>query len=288
MNSWSPQSAWFQQAHALGFSVHSATIDSVPPHGHTTLELAYVERGSLEHHISGQKRILQPGDYFIVDYGVTHSYKRLSEEKLMVRNLLFHPKFLDRSLEGANSFEAMMNSYLLRFCYRTLRASPTGITFHDDDGRIGTLIRNIVNEYNSKDYGYLEFVRCTFVELLILTMRKIGKKEDTPERSPEISRMMAYLDAHYREKPSLQQFARELGYSVPYLSGKFTREAGMGFTDYLQSLRLEQACRLLETTDMQVSRIAAEVGYENQKHFNSLFKRKLHLTPREFRAIQRK
>jgi len=287
MDSWKAQSPWFQQAHKLGFAVHSATITQVPRHGHTTLELAYVEQGTIEHHINEQCLILGPGDYFIVDHGVTHSYKRLGTEKLMVRNLLFLPKFLDRSLEGEHSFDAMMNSYLLRFCYRTLRASPTGTTFHDDDGRIGALVASIIKEYGAQDYGYLELVRCAFVELLILTMRKIGKKEKAPEKSPEIQKILEYIHIHYREKPELGMLAHELGYSVPYLSGKFSREVGMGFAEYLQRIRLEQACRLLETTDLPISRVAGGVGYENIKNFNAIFKKKFNLTPSQFRAIQR-
>lgn len=287
MNSWKAQSPWFLQANKQGFSVHSATIMSVPEHGHSTLELAYVESGTIEHHIDGKYRILGPGDYFIVDYGVSHSYKRVGEEKLMVRNLLFLPKFLDRSLEGEHSFDSMMNSYLLRFCYRTLRASPTGITFHDDDGRIGALVDSIVKEYQQQDYGYLELVRCAFVELLIITMRKIGRKEKAPEKTPEVQKILDYVHAHYREKLQLAVFAQELGYSVPYLSAKFTRETGVGFAEYLQRSRLEQACKLLETTDLPVSRVAGSVGYENIKHFNAIFKKKFNLTPREFRTIQR-
>lgn len=287
MYSWSAQAPWFQQAHTLGFSVYSATIDQVPSHGHDALELAYVEQGMLEHRINGEKNILRPGDYFIVDYGVTHSYKQLSKEKLLVQNLLFYPKFLDRSLEGTRSFENMMNSYLLRFCYRSLRSSPTGITFHDEDGRIGELVKNIVDEFHGQDYGYMEFIRCSFVELLILTMRKIGQKPHAPEQSSDITRILTTLDKEYREPPELGSFARELGYSVPYLSKKFAQKVGMGFAEYLQNIRLEHACRLLETTDMKVAQIAAEVGYENQKHFNALFKRKLSLTPREFRALHR-
>jgi len=287
MESWKAQSPWFQQAHKQGFAVHSATIANVPQHGHTTLELAYVERGNIEHHIDGKTLILGPGDYFIVDYGATHSYRKLGTEKPMVRNLLFLPKFLDRSLEGEHSFDAVMNSYLLRFCYRTLRTSPTGITFHDEDGRIGALVHSILKEYSQQDYGYLEFVRCAFVELLILTMRKIGKKEKTPEKSPEIQNMLIYIHAHYHEKPELTRLAQELGYSVPYLSGKFSREVGMGFAEYLQSIRLEQACRLLETTDLPISQVANQAGYENIKHFNELFKRKFCLTPREFRSIHK-
>lgn len=287
MDSWKAQSPWFQQANKLGFSVHSAAINQVPQHGHTTLELAYVEKGTIEHRIGNECRTLGPGDYYIVDYGVTHSYKKLGTEKLLVHNLLFLPKFLDRSLVGEHSFDAVMNSYLLRFCYRTLRASPTGITFHDNDGRIGALVQSIIKEYRQQDYGYLELVRCAFVELLILTMRKIGKKENAPEKSPEIQKMLEHIHVHYREKPELSSFAYELGYSVPYLSGKFSKEVGVGFAEYIQRIRLEQACRLLETTDLPIGRIANSVGYENIKHFNAIFKQKFSLTPRQFRAIQR-
>ena len=287
MDSQKVLSPWFQQAHTLGFAVHSAVITKVPQHGHSTLEFAYVESGTIEHHIDGKSRILGPGDYFIVDHGITHSYKKLGAEPLMVRNLLFLPKFLDRSLEGEHGFDSVMNSYLLRFCYRTLRASPTGITFHDDDGRIGALVQSIIREYDQKDYGYLELVRCAFVELLIITMRKIGKKEKAPEKTPEIQKILDYVHIHYREKLLLAAFAQELGYSVPYLSAKFTRETGVGFAEYLQHIRLEQACRLLETTTLPISRVAGSVGYENIKHFNAIFKKKFNLTPREFRTIQR-
>lgn len=287
MGSWEAHSPWFQKANKLGFAVHSATIAEVPEHGHSTLELAYVEQGHIEHHIDGKNLTLGPGDYYIVDYGVSHSYKKLGTEKVMVRNLLFLPKFLDRSLEGEHSFDAVMNSYLLRFCYRTLRASPTGITFHDEDGRIGVLVDSIIKEFKQQDYGYLELVRCAFVELLILTMRKIGKKEDAPEKSPEIQKMLSYIHVNYKTKPALSYFARELGYAIPYLSGKFSREVGMGFAEYIQYIRLEQACHLLETTNLPINRVANQVGYENIKHFNEIFKRKFNLTPREFRAIQR-
>ena len=193
MDSWHEQSPWFQQAMKQGFAVHSATIAQVPEHGHSTLELAYVKQGIVEHHIGGNCLTLQAGDYFIVDYGVSHSYKKIGAEKLLVHNLLFLPKFLDRSLEGENSFDSVINSYLLRFCYRTLRASPTGMTFHDDDGRIGALVGSIIEECKQQDYGYLELVRCAFVELLILTMRKIGQKENAPDKTPEIQKMLGYI-----------------------------------------------------------------------------------------------
>ena len=278
----------FQEAHTQGFSFHCATVNQVKDHGHSLLELAYLAQGSLTHHINGKDLILQAGDYCIVDYGVTHSYKRISKEPLVVHNLLFHPGFLDRSLEGIRSFDEMMNSYLLRFCYRSLNASPTGITIHDDDGQIGRLVQNILAEYTAGNYGCLEFIRSALVQLLILTMRKLQKKEYLPGQSPEIRRMVRHIEGHYRERLGLSNFAGELGYSVPYLSKKFSQEVGMGFAEYIQTIRLEQACRLLQSTDMQINRIAAEIGYENLKHFNTLFKRKLTLTPREFRDIHKK
>ena len=270
-----------------GFTICNATNRFIAPHGHQYLEFAYVQQGVMEHHIQGQTYLLQPGDFFIVDYGVTHAYQRVSEEKLLVRNFLFIPAFLDRSLVGSMSFQDVMNSYLLRFCSRTLRTSPTGITFHDTDGRIQALLDEISQEYKNREYGYMELIRSTFVKVLILTLRNIGKDEETPHTSQVCARMRRYAEAHYQKKLKLKALAEEMGYSDAYLSQKFHQEMGIPFTEYIHRLRVEKSCHLLETTDYKVSRIAEEVGYDGVKFFNQIFKAHLSITPREYRTRSR-
>lgn len=60
-------------------------------------------------------------------------------------------------------------------------------------------------------------------------------------------------------------------------------EYNQSFKQYLNSIRLTEAKRLLMETDRQVSEIARSVGYSNVSHFNRVFKGEIHCTPREFR-----
>ena len=61
----------------------------------------------------------------------------------------------------------------------------------------------------------------------------------------------------------------------------------MGFLEYLQRIRLEQSCRLLEHSDRSIPEIAALCGYGDIKSFNRLFREALNMTPREFRKLHR-
>lgn len=268
-----------------GFAVHNATSKRIAIHGHDYLEFAYVEKGAMVHIIDGKETILRAGDYFIVDHGIKHSYAQVSEEALLVRNFLFYSKFLDPGLVTAKSFQELMNSYLLRFCYQTLKESPTGITFHDTDGRIRSVLDEISGEYEEEGYGYMEYIRCAFVKVLILTMRTIERKENPLQKSNVVAQMVRRAEEGFKEKLRLSTLATELGYNASYLSQKFSGEMGIGFMEYLHRVRIGRSCHLLETTDMKISRIAQEVGYDGVKYFNRIFKNQLSVTPKEFRAM---
>lgn len=273
---------------SIGFSIYNAGVSSVKTHSHRHLELAYIESGTMEHQINGQTQILHPGNYFIVDHGISHAYKRISEERLKVRNFMFYPEFLDRSLKSSSRFRDVMRSYLLRFCYQTLRSDPTGVPFEDSDGRICTLLNTIEKEFNSKGYGYVEYIRCALVEVLILTARMIGQQPFPQAKSRVVEELKVYAESHYLEPVKLQDAAAALGYCVPYLSQKFSAEMGVGFTDYLHQLRIQHGCRLLESTDLTVAQIAEKVGCDGAKYFTQIFKKKLSTTPGKFRSVYKK
>lgn len=265
------------------FSVFVANGRRSDLHGHEFLEVSYITRGRMEHYIDGQRSILGAGDYFIVDYGTRHAYHQISQEPLQVVNLLFYPEFLDRTLAGSRRFEDVVNSYLLRFRYQTLRSSPTGKAFHDEDDRIRSIIDVLVGEFTGKDDGYIEYSRCLLVELLILTMRKIGSEEQSRDRSDTVSQICRYVYEHYAENIRLSDLARQYSYSVSHLSRKFQAETGVSFSAYLQRVRIEQSCRLLENRELRISDISAQVGYGDLKFFNKVFRDTLGITPSQFR-----
>ena len=265
------------------FHIFVASSDTCDLHGHDFLEFTYVTKGAMEHIIGGERSILSAGDYFIVDYGTEHAYRRVSQEPLEVVNLLFYPDFLEQMLAGRRGFEDVLNSYLLRFNYRTLRSSPTGKSIRDENGQLKAIVEEAVREYAQKQDGYMEYIRCLLLKLLIITVRKIGRAEQSANVSDVVRNLTEHIRLNYANPLPITHLARKYGYSVSYLSRKFSLEMGMGFLEYTQRVRVGQSCRLLESTDMPIGEIASAVGYDDQKFFNHVFRKVLGITPREFR-----
>ena len=61
----------------------------------------------------------------------------------------------------------------------------------------------------------------------------------------------------------------------------------MNFNQYLNDLRLNQACIQLVHTDQTITDICLNAGFESQRTFNRVFKERFHVSPREFRAQNR-
>jgi two-component system response regulator YesN len=57
-----------------------------------------------------------------------------------------------------------------------------------------------------------------------------------------------------------------------------------GFSGYLNRLRIDQACRLLEKEDYTIAQISSMVGYSEQSYFSRVFKKMTGMTPSKWRA----
>ncbi len=271
----------------FGFIIHTTKDRFVKEHGHSFLEFTYVESGTMEHAFDGELCILKAGDYFIVDYGTKHRYKAIGDEELKVINFLFHPNFVDRTLSKDECFEKVVNSYFIRFKYQSLKHSPSGVVFHDSDKEIYKIIEQITKEFENEMDGFLECIRCLIVQMFIIIMRKIGKKEGAKNESAVIKEITDYIKANYSEHLNLGDIAKRYNYSLSHISKKFQSEVGIGFKQYLQKIRIEQSCRLLESSQYSVSQISSLVGYSNIKFFNKIFKDTLGVSPREFSKMNR-
>lgn len=82
---------------------------------------------------------------------------------------------------------------------------------------------------------------------------------------------------------TLKTVADYVGFNEKYFSTRFTRECGCTFITYLNDLRLKRAQELLLHTNMKIYEISDAVGYANVEHFNHMFKKKLCISPRDYR-----
>ncbi len=251
-------------------------------HYHNFLEIAYVISGEASHTIGEHSGKLRRGNYFIVDYNTPHHYISPRSD-LTIINCLFLPEFIDPVFSDAKSFNELCERYYFRTNGRLINGPTSNIVF-EDDGTVGQLFLNMHKEYTQQKESYLEMLRYILGQVIIETIRKVGSNDKQSLQTAEIIR---YINAHFADNLTLGKICEELGYSLPYISAKFRRETGFTFTQYLQNRRIEEACRLLASTDMSITEIAECCGYDSLKFFGKVFKSVTKTTPREIRKQSR-
>jgi two-component system response regulator YesN len=94
----------------------------------------------------------------------------------------------------------------------------------------------------------------------------------------------AIHERHADPEFSLEDAAQRAGVSKNHLSFEFSRETGETFTEYLSRTRVDEAKRLLATTDLRVYEVGERVGYPSVEHFSRVFKKLVGVSPVRFKA----
>jgi two-component system response regulator YesN len=92
-----------------------------------------------------------------------------------------------------------------------------------------------------------------------------------------------YLREHAEEEISLQDIADRFYLSREYISRKFKQAFKENLSDYIARIRIEKSKLLLLNPDYRLSRIALQVGYQDEKYFSKVFKKLTGLSPGEYR-----
>jgi AraC-like DNA-binding protein len=94
---------------------------------------------------------------------------------------------------------------------------------------------------------------------------------------------LQHLQDNYSEHLTLPEVARKAGFSVPAFSRSFKKITGTSFLNYLRTLRVEHAKRLLTTSRLTTEEIAQACGFQSQHHLIRSFKKTLNDTPGAYR-----
>jgi len=99
-----------------------------------------------------------------------------------------------------------------------------------------------------------------------------------------VTDIKTYTEIHFDDRLlSLDSLADSLGYSVGYLCKVFKQNTGMTVANYIQEMRLHEACRLLRSSDLPVKDIVQKVGYMDHASFSRSFKIHTGFSPQEYR-----
>lgn len=140
-----------------------------------------------------------------------------------------------------------------------------------------------------KNTYYQELVTCETFQQLYQTFNEIvaliitGIKNQNKDSMTIISNVIQYILQHYGDDLTLEKLAAEVHVSNSYLSRLFKKEQGMTLSNYIQTIRLQEAKKLLSSTNLKTYEIAEKVGISDPVYFSKLFKRAEGLSPKEFR-----
>jgi two-component system response regulator YesN len=105
--------------------------------------------------------------------------------------------------------------------------------------------------------------------------------ESSSDKAIEVA--LQYIKAHYNEELSLEKVASVVFLNPVYFSQLFKHKTGQGYKDYVITLRMEEAKQLLLHPKMKLADIAQRIGYQDVRHFTQVFRKKVDVTPTEYR-----
>ena len=131
---------------------------------------------------------------------------------------------------------------------------------------------------NAKDLTELSYLLMETLELFtnLTFSERVGGSE-------LIRKALAYMSKYYNQDLTLSSVARHVSLNPSYFSNLFKKETGTNFSTYLSNIRIENAKLLLKDSNLALSEIALELGFESQSYFSKVFKEHEGLTPRQYR-----
>ncbi len=115
---------------------------------------------------------------------------------------------------------------------------------------------------------------------------RLTRADDAIDEDNAVAGVIRYLRLHYHKKIRIEDLADLCGYHPAYLGKLFKERAGLSILDYLHRLRMQEAQKLLLRTDLQISAIAAMLGYRDSEYFASKFKQHTDMTPSSFKNMK--
>ncbi|WP_255442640.1 MULTISPECIES: AraC family transcriptional regulator [Corallococcus] len=150
--------------------------------------------------------------------------------------------------------------------------------------RLSTLGARVYQEFRRADDVAALAIEGLSLELLAEAVRASApRKEGGPPTW--LGRVQERLDAVRGPPPTLAALAREAGVSPLRLGRAFRQTYRCSPAEYLRRSRLERAGRALRETERPLGDIALDAGYCDQSHLTREFRRRLHLTPAEYRRL---
>lgn len=226
---------------------------------HENMELLYINKGQGQIVCNGVEHDVQAGDLIVINCNELHTSR--SDTLLEYYCLIVDSGFLLSNQLPVGEIE-----------FETLVQTPEA----------GRLYRNIVQEIQNQSICRIPGIRAQVLALVVYLARNHashGRKRFAADENIKLA--IGYLRSNYARDLTLEEVAREVGLSKYHFSREFKKATGMTMVTYLNTVRCENARKLLLKRKYSVSEIAARCGFANSSYFSKTFRAVMGCLPSE-------
>ena len=243
------------------YAFHANNLSPIP-HIHTHLEMIYMAEGSSVATVDNKEYTIEAGDIFLAFPHQIHFYNDLSPVNVF---LIIFP--IDFYKELKDIFQSKMPSSPV------IKKSEI---LTDVTQRIHLIIQNTDSDSPYDNIAARGYLLSLLGELLpLMTLHPNDSSHDS------IKNVMNYCSQNYTEHLTLDVLAKELHLNKYYISHIFKERMNIGFSDFINSLRIEHACLLLEKGG-NITEVAFASGFSSIRTFNRVFAQNTGMSPREY------
>ena len=253
-------------------------------HWHKEIEMTLILKGKAEYKIDFATFTVNEGDIVIISPESLHAINKISGYQMEWTTIIFSLDLLKSHLTDGCSLNYI--SPLLNKSYKLpviINSESSGYK------KIYSIIKEILSTYDKKDIAYELELKSMLFNLFanFYKYNYVHKENNYSELTNDIQNKMKtilnYVQENYNRDISIKEISKLCNFSEYYFMRFFKKYSGTSCLKYINNYRLEKAAELLKSTAYSITDISLECGFNNLSYFNNLFKRKYHLTPREFR-----
>lgn len=279
----------FPEIIQLHMNVHKPGEKAInEKHWHRTFQFNVVFEGELRININDTSVILKEGEGIFINKGVLHCLMPTANSTSLSLSLLV-PVSAICSENDIPTFEKyvspVINSEVL-----------THLVFKLSDYnscKIIELLRDIAHAAEHQEFAYEFKIKSAIAQLWPLLLEYISKNglneveaDHVLSASAErMKDMMSYIQENYKEKLSLGDIAKSANVSTSECNRAFRRFLDITPIDYLNKVRIVQACTLLRDKNAKASIVGEAVGFLDYSYFYRVFKKYMDCTPKEYQKL---
>lgn len=252
-------------------------------HWHEALQFTLVTKGSVCMQVNGTNYDLRRGDAIFINSGLLHMTNHISDDGEYI-SFNFSAKLL--SFFYGSQLEM---DYVLPFTgnYRfSVKLLVPEVPW--ENSVIASLWNLMELCIQDAHYGKNYEITIRLTEIWLLLIRNVRNSLETHSeafirKQENLQTMLAFIHSNYMREISLSDIAQTSHISNAACCRCFKSMLHMTPYEYLINFRINKSADLLKETNNSVTTIAGMVGFNDSSHFIQLFKKKMHVTPNEYK-----